>query len=162
MKENANLCLHGLQVTLVPYRTEHVLQYHQWMQDPFLQEATASEPLTEDEVSRLHQTFSHGCIAAILDIHAFVTRRRSARASWLLSMNPSALRGDLNANGTPSIFKRCGSSHPRCFLTRQKASGKPVGRERGLDNMFDSDSLPASNIGFSLSNHHLAQITLGA
>lgn len=32
MKDNANLVIHGQRVLLVPYRQEHVPQYHEWMQ----------------------------------------------------------------------------------------------------------------------------------
>jgi hypothetical protein len=45
----------GERAMLVPYRREHVLRYHEWMQDPALLEATASEPLSlaqEFEVNR--------------------------------------------------------------------------------------------------------------
>nr|XP_027078475.1 N-acetyltransferase 9-like protein isoform X5 [Coffea arabica] len=41
--------LEGKKVILVPYMKEHVEKYHEWMQDPALLEATASEPLTLDE-----------------------------------------------------------------------------------------------------------------
>ncbi|XP_027178276.1 N-acetyltransferase 9-like protein isoform X1 [Coffea eugenioides] len=41
--------LEGKKVILVPYMKEHVDKYHEWMQDPALLEATASEPLTLDE-----------------------------------------------------------------------------------------------------------------
>ncbi|KAL7525626.1 hypothetical protein ACHAXR_002323 [Thalassiosira sp. AJA248-18] len=33
----------------VPYRSEHLENYHEWMQDPFLLEATGSEPLSMEE-----------------------------------------------------------------------------------------------------------------
>lgn len=49
MKHNANLVIHGQRVLLVPYRREHVPQYHEWMQDEQLQELTASEPLSLEE-----------------------------------------------------------------------------------------------------------------
>ncbi|KAI9493879.1 GNAT domain-containing protein [Zychaea mexicana] len=49
MRQNENLVLIGSKVILVPYKEEHVLKYHDWMQSPFLQEMTASEPLTLDE-----------------------------------------------------------------------------------------------------------------
>ena len=49
MRANANLTLVGTKCALVPYRTEHVLTYHGWMQDDALREATASEPLSLDE-----------------------------------------------------------------------------------------------------------------
>ena len=37
MRANANLCIRGQRVLLVPYRREHVELYHRWMQDPVLQ-----------------------------------------------------------------------------------------------------------------------------
>ncbi|CAI9099304.1 OLC1v1036099C1 [Oldenlandia corymbosa var. corymbosa] len=39
----------GEKVILVPYMKEHVPKYHEWMQNPALLEATASEPLTLDQ-----------------------------------------------------------------------------------------------------------------
>ena len=39
----------GDKVTLVPYHKSHVPIYHEWMKDPFLQETTASEPLTLEQ-----------------------------------------------------------------------------------------------------------------
>ncbi|CAN4114118.1 unnamed protein product [Withania somnifera] len=41
----------GEKVILVPYMRDHVPKYHEWMQDPLLLQATASEPLT------LHQEY---------------------------------------------------------------------------------------------------------
>ncbi|AEO56856.1 hypothetical protein MYCTH_2125843 [Thermothelomyces thermophilus ATCC 42464] len=37
------------RAVLVPYDRRHVLTYHAWMEDPAIQEATASEPLTLEE-----------------------------------------------------------------------------------------------------------------
>ena len=49
MRHNANLVLRGARCTLVPYRREHVPRYHEWMKDPAIQAATASEPLSLDK-----------------------------------------------------------------------------------------------------------------
>lgn len=49
MKDNAHVRLVGSQVELVPYEHKFVERYHQWMQDAFLLEMTASEPLTLEE-----------------------------------------------------------------------------------------------------------------
>jgi Acetyltransferase (GNAT) domain len=49
MRINENTTITGERVVLVPYRKEHVERYHEWMQDPALQEATASEPLTLEQ-----------------------------------------------------------------------------------------------------------------
>ncbi|TWU73363.1 methionyl-tRNA synthetase [Metarhizium rileyi] len=45
--QTASICTN--QVVLVPYEAHHVVKYHKWMEDPELQEATASEPLTLEE-----------------------------------------------------------------------------------------------------------------
>ncbi|KAL4588934.1 hypothetical protein LXL04_001834 [Taraxacum kok-saghyz] len=41
--------LEGSKAILVAYTKQHVLKYHQWMQDPALLQATGSEPLTLEE-----------------------------------------------------------------------------------------------------------------
>lgn len=58
MRANANTVLVGQQVLLVPYRREHVQRYHEWMQDPQLQEATASEPLNLEEEYEMQQRWA--------------------------------------------------------------------------------------------------------
>ncbi|KAL0078653.1 GNAT domain-containing protein [Phycomyces blakesleeanus] len=57
MKQNENLVLIGQRTVLVPYKKEHVLQYHEWMKSPFLQEMTASEPLSLDEEYEMQQSW---------------------------------------------------------------------------------------------------------
>ncbi|KAG5180188.1 hypothetical protein JKP88DRAFT_264072 [Tribonema minus] len=49
MRDNWKIALKGARVLLVPYRKRHVAKYHNWMQDPAIQEATASEPLSLPE-----------------------------------------------------------------------------------------------------------------
>ncbi|CAE6422307.1 unnamed protein product [Rhizoctonia solani] len=49
MRLNEFTAIVGQKVVLVPYRSEHVEQYHKWMQDPELLELTASEPLSFEE-----------------------------------------------------------------------------------------------------------------
>ncbi|KAJ9143835.1 GNAT domain-containing protein [Pleurostoma richardsiae] len=49
MKFNEHTAVSTSRVLLVPYDRHHVRKYHQWMQDPAIQEATASEPLTLEE-----------------------------------------------------------------------------------------------------------------
>lgn len=55
MKQNYNTVIEGEHITLVPYREEHVRQYHAWMEDETLREATASERLSL-EVCNVHIT----------------------------------------------------------------------------------------------------------
>ncbi|CAL0323228.1 unnamed protein product [Lupinus luteus] len=45
-KESMSMSLEGEKVILVPYMESHVPNYHHWMQNPFLLQSTASEPLT--------------------------------------------------------------------------------------------------------------------
>ena len=49
----------GKRAVLVPYLREHVPRYHEWMQDPALLEATASEPLSLDQEFDVHRSWTH-------------------------------------------------------------------------------------------------------
>ncbi|KAI9369936.1 N-acetyltransferase [Aspergillus egyptiacus] len=46
---NATTAISTPKVLLVPYSKWHVPRYHEWMKDPTIQQATASEPLTLEE-----------------------------------------------------------------------------------------------------------------
>ncbi len=70
MKDNENLVIEGDKLLLVPYEAEHVPRYHEWMADPFLQEATASEPLTIEEEYEMQRSWRNDkdkCTFIILD-----------------------------------------------------------------------------------------------
>ncbi|RPD56239.1 acyl-CoA N-acyltransferase [Lentinus tigrinus ALCF2SS1-7] len=49
MRANEKTVIVHPDVVLVPYRTEHVAKYHEWMSNEELRELTASEPLTLEE-----------------------------------------------------------------------------------------------------------------
>ncbi|KAI1391470.1 GNAT domain-containing protein [Hypoxylon trugodes] len=49
MRFNENIAVSTEKVLLVPYDAHHVPRYHQWMEDPAIREATASERLSLDE-----------------------------------------------------------------------------------------------------------------
>ncbi|KAL5382609.1 hypothetical protein DPSP01_006446 [Paraphaeosphaeria sporulosa] len=57
MKINEHTALLTPKVLLVPYATHHVPTYHNWMQDPDLQTATASEPLTLREEYEMQESW---------------------------------------------------------------------------------------------------------
>jgi RimJ/RimL family protein N-acetyltransferase len=58
MKLNYSTILEGQSVNLVPYRRQFVNKYHEWMADPYLQEMTASEPLSIEEEYEMQQSWS--------------------------------------------------------------------------------------------------------
>ncbi|XP_055837176.1 alpha/beta-tubulin-N-acetyltransferase 9 [Episyrphus balteatus] len=57
MKLNENIKIIGSNVILVPYEAKHVEKYNKWMQDPKLQELTASEPLSIEEEYRMQTSW---------------------------------------------------------------------------------------------------------
>jgi RimJ/RimL family protein N-acetyltransferase len=57
MKDNQNIAIFGKQVILVPYEEKFVERYHEWMKSPFLQEMTASEPLTLEGEYNMQQSW---------------------------------------------------------------------------------------------------------
>jgi len=62
--------LEGKQVTFVPYMTEHVPVYHEWMKDQALLQATGSEPLTLEEEYAMQQSWTtdpQKCTFIVLD-----------------------------------------------------------------------------------------------
>ncbi|CAI7855041.1 unnamed protein product, partial [Closterium sp. NIES-54] len=70
MRANESTCVVGRKVVLVPYRACHVAKYHSWMQDPWLQEATGSEPLGLEEEYSMQQRWrddSDKCTFIVLD-----------------------------------------------------------------------------------------------
>jgi len=48
----------GERALMVPYMREHVPRYHDWMQDPALLEATASEPLSLSQEFEVHRSWT--------------------------------------------------------------------------------------------------------
>ncbi|KAK1655201.1 N-acetyltransferase [Colletotrichum phormii] len=68
MRLNEHTAIVTPRVTLVPYEARHVERYHEWMSDPDIQEATASEPLTLEEEYENQQSWrtSHDKLTFII------------------------------------------------------------------------------------------------
>ena len=54
---NATIKVRSTKVSLVPYTKAHVPEYHEWMKDPDIQAATASEPLTLAEEYAMQESW---------------------------------------------------------------------------------------------------------
>ena len=59
MKDNYIHALVNDKVVLIPYRKHHVAKYHEWMCDPDILEATASEPLSIEEEYAMQRTWKN-------------------------------------------------------------------------------------------------------
>lgn len=57
MQVNYETVILGERCVLVPYRAEHVAKYHEWMKDPALLAATASEPLSLKEEYAMQESW---------------------------------------------------------------------------------------------------------
>jgi RimJ/RimL family protein N-acetyltransferase len=56
---NQHIALVADELALIPYREEHVLEYHNWMKDPFLLETTCSEPLSLKEEYEMQKSWQN-------------------------------------------------------------------------------------------------------
>ncbi|KAK7850654.1 n-acetyltransferase 9-like protein [Quercus suber] len=56
--EKKRVSLEGKKVIMVPYMEAHVPKYHEWMQDPALLQATASEPFTLQHEFQMQLTWT--------------------------------------------------------------------------------------------------------
>ncbi|XP_070336119.1 alpha/beta-tubulin-N-acetyltransferase 9 isoform X4 [Odocoileus virginianus] len=102
MRLNQNILLLGKKVALVPYTSEHVPRYHEWMKSEELQRLTASEPLTleqEYEMQRSWRDDADKCTFIVLDAE-----------KWQAQLGPSeesCMAGDVNLfltdPGDPSL-----------------------------------------------------------
>jgi RimJ/RimL family protein N-acetyltransferase len=92
---NAETVLLGKHCCLVPYRHEHVLKYHAWMQDPALLEATGSEPLSLEEEYEMQQTWlvdETKCTFIVLD----ASHIKGDHDANFVKRNVPAMVGDVN------------------------------------------------------------------
>eukprot|EP00002_Diphylleia_rotans_P040389 TRINITY_DN9557_c0_g2_i1.p1 TRINITY_DN9557_c0_g2~~TRINITY_DN9557_c0_g2_i1.p1 ORF type:complete len:195 (+),score=49.35 TRINITY_DN9557_c0_g2_i1:73-657(+) len=80
---NKDTILIGSKVVLVPYETQHVPKYHDWMESDFLRDMTASERLTLEEEYEMQKSW----------------RNDSNKCTFILidpSETPKKLAGDVN------------------------------------------------------------------
>ncbi|EKJ76884.1 hypothetical protein FPSE_03070 [Fusarium pseudograminearum CS3096] len=80
---------------LVPYEAHHVRQYHAWMQDPDIQEATASEPMTLEEEYENQQSWRTSSDKLTFIVCAPVTQDVSLVKASTADAD-GLMRGDIN------------------------------------------------------------------
>ncbi|XP_023507850.2 alpha/beta-tubulin-N-acetyltransferase 9 isoform X2 [Equus asinus] len=102
MRLNQNILLLGKKVALVPYTSEHVPRYHEWMKSEELQRLTASEPLTlEQEYAMQHswREDADKCTFIVLDAEKWQAQPAATEESCMV--------GDVNLfltdRGDPSL-----------------------------------------------------------
>ncbi|XP_033623678.1 N-acetyltransferase 9 isoform X1 [Fukomys damarensis] len=91
MRLNQNTMLLGKKVVLVPYTSEHVPRYHEWMKSEELQRLTASEPLTLEQEYAMQcswQEDADKCTFIVLDAERW--------QSWPGPTEESCMVGDVN------------------------------------------------------------------
>jgi RimJ/RimL family protein N-acetyltransferase len=100
MKLNYETGLVGSSSILVPYRREHVKKYHEWMLDPALLEATASEPLSLQEEYDMQESWRDDpakCTFIVLAKEACLENDvPAAENDAFVQDNLQAMAGDVN------------------------------------------------------------------
>ncbi|KAI9913607.1 hypothetical protein PsorP6_005150 [Peronosclerospora sorghi] len=96
MKENEGVAIVGHQVTLVPYEKEHVPKYHNWMKDPWLQDLTASEPLTIEEEFAMQESWRHDRKKCTFIVLATADGDRKPTTSYVSESAIDRMAGDVN------------------------------------------------------------------
>ncbi|KAM0523221.1 hypothetical protein ACHAPE_001715 [Trichoderma viride] len=100
MKVNEKIASSTSKVLLVPYEAHQVLTYHGWMQNPAIQEATASEPMTLEEEYENQQSWrtSHDKLTFI--ICEPLTGEQRSDDAWVITAkvedSPDKMKGDVN------------------------------------------------------------------
>ncbi|KAJ5791564.1 uncharacterized protein N7518_008575 [Penicillium psychrosexuale] len=95
------IALCSSKALLVPYSSWHVPQYHEWMKDPEIQEATASEPLTLEEEYSMQRSWRQDadkltfivCRAITTGIEDDVPSQTKLQTE---SDSPATMVGDIN------------------------------------------------------------------
>uniref|UniRef100_A0A8C9JXE7 Alpha/beta-tubulin-N-acetyltransferase 9 n=1 Tax=Panthera tigris altaica TaxID=74533 RepID=A0A8C9JXE7_PANTA len=102
MRLNENILLLGKKVVLVPYTSEHVPRYHEWMKSEELQRLTASEPLTLEQEYSMQQSWREDadkCTFIVMDAEKWQAQPRTTEES--------CMAGDVNLfltdPGEPSL-----------------------------------------------------------
>lgn len=119
--------IEGKQVNFVPYMTEHVPTYHEWMKDPALLQATSSEPLTLEEEYAMQQSWNadpQKCTFIILD------KQRIVGDFVHGEPHVEAMTGDVNLYmNDPDDFQ---TAEIEIMIAEPQSRGRGLGKESVL------------------------------
>ncbi|KAK1317115.1 hypothetical protein QJS10_CPA05g01011 [Acorus calamus] len=121
------MSLEGEKVILVPYMRAHVERYHQWMEDPSLLEATASEPLTLEEEYQMHLSWTRDP-----NKQTFIVLDKDMIRGGFVEGEPhvEAMAGDVNIYMNDPDHLRV--AEIEIMIAEQKSRGKGLGKEAVL------------------------------
>ncbi|KAK7260714.1 hypothetical protein RIF29_26986 [Crotalaria pallida] len=126
-RRKGSVSLEGEKVILVPYMESHVPKYHCWMQDPFLLEATASEPLSLDQEYQMQLSWSQ-------DPHkeTFIVLDKDLVVGDFLHGEPhvEAMVGDVNV--FMNDLDNPHMAEVEIMIAEPKSRGKGLGKESVL------------------------------
>lgn len=114
----------GERALMVPYTREHVPRYHDWMQDPALLEATASEPLSLSQEFEVHRSWTLDPLK-----HTFIVLDKELIEGEFLPGNPhiEAMVGDVNIYMNDSDDVQI--AEIEIMIAEHKSRGKGIGQE---------------------------------
>ncbi|KAL6645021.1 hypothetical protein ACP70R_016629 [Stipagrostis hirtigluma subsp. patula] len=118
----------GERAVLVPYLREHVPRYHEWMQDPALLEATASEPLSLAQEFDVHRSWTLDPLSSAPQ-HTFIVLDQELIEGEFVPGNPhtEAMVGDVNIYmNDPDDLQ---IAEIEIMIAKQKSRGKGIGQE---------------------------------
>lgn len=133
------LSLEGSKVILVAYMKQHVFNYHQWMQDPDLLQATGSEPLTLQEEYQMQLSWTQDPLK-----RTFIILDKDLISGKFIHGDPhvEAMVGDVNI-----YMNDLEDSHMaeiEIMIAEPKSRGKGLGMESVLMMMV-----------FAIDNHKI-------
>ncbi|EER95344.1 hypothetical protein BDA96_01G502800 [Sorghum bicolor] len=114
----------GERALMVPYMREHVPRYHDWMQDPALLEATASEPLSLSQEFEVHRSWTLDPLK-----HTFILLDKELIEGEFVPGNPhtEAMVGDVNIYMNDSDDMQI--AEIEIMIAEHKSRGKGIGQE---------------------------------
>ncbi|XP_029456460.1 N-acetyltransferase 9 [Rhinatrema bivittatum] len=128
MRINQDTVLQGKLVALVPYTSQHVPRYHEWMKSETLQKLTASEPLTLEQEYSMQRSWREDedkCTFIVIDQKRWVEQA---------CMDKDCMVGDVNLFLTDPEDPTLGEIE--VMIAEPNYRGKGFGKEAALMMMF--------------------------